>query len=162
MSNVKFMNPFIDAAFEVLQAEAAVESQRGALALHKSAFTSNDVTVLITLVGQVQGIVLYSMSTETALALVSKILGQDLVEFDSLSQSGIAELGNVITARATIKLSQAGFSANISPPKLLTGEGEKIAEYDFSRIVVPLESEVGKISIHLALREAPPEPLDQT
>jgi CheY-specific phosphatase CheX len=34
-----------------------------------------------------------------------------------LAQSGIAELANVITGRASVKLSQAGYEATISPPQ---------------------------------------------
>ena len=156
MSNVKFMNPFIDAANEVLLAEAEVQAERGALTLHKSAFTSTEITVMISLVGQVQGVVLYGLSIATGLALVSKMMGQEFTEFDNLAQSGIAELGNVITGRATIKLSQAGYASNISPPTLVQGESVKISTLDFSRIVVPLVSEIGEIIVHLALRETPP------
>lgn len=156
MSNVKFMNPFIDAANEVLLAEADVQTQRGNLSLHKSALTTNDITVLISLVGQVQGVVLYGMSIPTGLALVSGMMGQEFTEFDNLAQSGVAELGNVITGRATIKLSQAGFASNISPPTLIQGKGVKISTLDFSRIVVPLVTDLGEITVHLALRETPP------
>ena len=154
MTNVKFLNPFVDAANEVLLAEAEVSAKRGALTLHKSAFTSADITVLLSLVGSVQGVVLYGMSIPTGLVLVSRIMGQEFTEFDNLAQSGIAELGNVITGRATIKLSQAGCSANISPPTLIQGAGVQISTLDFSRIVVPLVSDIGEITIHLALRES--------
>lgn len=151
--NVKFMSPFVEAASEVLTAEVNVATTRGVLALQKSALTSNDVTVLISLVGQVQGVVLYGLSTATALALVSRMMGQDFSAFDGLAQSGIAELGNVITGRATIKLSESGFVSNISPPTLIHGKGITISTLDFARIVVPLTSELGEIVVHLALRE---------
>ncbi len=154
MTNVKFMNPFVEAAGEVLQAEVGITVTRGNLMLEKSALTSDDVTVLISLVGQVQGLVLYGCSTTTALALVSRIMGQEFKEFDSLSQSGIAELGNVITGRATIKLSQAGYESTISPPTLVQGRGIKVSTLDFARIVVPLRSECGDMVVHLALRES--------
>lgn len=51
MANVKFMNPFVEAASEVLQAEVQTTVSRGTLSLHKSALTSKDITVLISLVG---------------------------------------------------------------------------------------------------------------
>ncbi len=152
--NVKFLNPFIEAAVEVLKAECQVEVNRGALTLQKSSMTSDDITVLISLIGQVQGVVLYSMSIPTALALVSQVMGQEFSKFDNLAQSGIAELGNVITGRATVKLSQAGYSANISPPTLIEGKGVTISTLDFSRIVVPMSTNVGEVISHLALRES--------
>jgi chemotaxis protein CheX len=154
--NVKFLNPFVDAAKEVLMAEANLQVTRGSLTLQKSAMTASDVTVLITLVGQVQGVVLYGMSTSIALNIVSQTMGQEFLEFDNLAQSGVAELGNVITGRATIKLSNVGYEATISPPTVIEGRGVKISTLDFSRIVVPLTTETGDIIIHLALRESPP------
>jgi chemotaxis protein CheX len=152
--NVKFLNPFVDAAAEVLQAEVGIVSQKGNLSLQKSAMTAADITVLLTLVGQVEGVVLYGLSTQTGLKIVSKMMGQEFIEFDNLAQSGVAELGNVITGRATVKLSQVGYDTNISPPTLIQGHGIQISTLDFGRIVVPLTTEFGDIEVHLALRES--------
>ncbi|MCI0519185.1 MAG: chemotaxis protein CheX [Chloroflexi bacterium] len=154
--NVKFMNPFVEAADEVLKAECGLDAQRGNLTLQKSALTADDITVLVSLIGDVQGVVLYGLSVQTALALVSRVMGQEFREFDSLAQSGVAELGNVITGRATVKFSQAGFSANISPPTLIQGKGAIISTLDFARVCVPLKTEAGELMAHLALRESPP------
>lgn len=152
--NVKFLNPFVEAANEVLGAEVGVRLTRGALTLQKSALTSDEVTVLISMVGQVQGVVLYGLSVATGLALVSRMLAQEFAEFDGLAQSGVAELGNVITGRASIKLANAGIAAEISPPTVVQGRGVTISTLDFSRIVVPLASELGQLTVHLALRES--------
>ncbi|MCJ7624396.1 MAG: chemotaxis protein CheX [Anaerolineaceae bacterium] len=130
--------------------------RRGTLTLHKSALSANDITVLISLVGQIQGVVLYGLSIDTGLALVSRITDQEFTEFDNLAQSGVAELGNVITGRATVKLAEAGFHSMISPPTLIQGSGITISTLDFSRIMVPLITEVGDILVHSALRESPP------
>lgn len=154
MANVKFMNPFVDAASEVLAAEVQTTIERGTLGLQKSALTTNDITVLLSLVGQIEGVVLYEMSTKTGLALVSRMMGQEFPEFDNLAQSGVAELGNVITGQATIKLSREGYNVDISPPTLIQGKNIQISTLDFPRIVVPLKTELGDILVHLALRES--------
>lgn len=151
--NVKFLNPFLEAANEVLQAETGISVQRGSLSLHNSAITADEITVLLSLVGEVQGLVLYGLSIDTGLALVSRVLGQTFSQFDDLARSGVAELGNVITGSATVKLSQAGFQTNISPPTLVEGQGVKISTLDFARVVVPLDTPVGAVTVHLALRE---------
>jgi len=52
--NVKFLNPFIDAACEVLKAECQCTVERGNLSMQKSSLTADEITVLISLVGQVQ------------------------------------------------------------------------------------------------------------
>jgi chemotaxis protein CheX len=151
--NVKFLNPFIEAAFEVLKAEAGISAERGNLGLEQNEYKTDDITVILALVGTVEGTVYFGMSNETAMLLVSKMIGENITSFNSLAQSGIAELGNVITGRASVKLSVAGYEATISPPTLLLGRGATISTLDFARIVVPVLFDGTGINIHLALRE---------
>jgi chemotaxis protein CheX len=151
--NVRFLNPFVEAAFEVLKAETGVTATRGDLALEKTPFKTEDVTVILALVGAVEGSVFYCMDQQTAIALVAKMIGEEILTLDSLAQSGIAELGNVITGRASVKLSEAGFEANISPPSLLLGRGAMISTLDSPRLIVPVVTGCGKLLIHLSLRE---------
>jgi chemotaxis protein CheX len=155
--NVKFLNPFLDAVVDVLKAEVGIVSTRGNLSMQKSALTTCEVTVMISIIGQVQGVVLYGMSKKTALGIVSLIMGQEFTEFDNLAQSGIGELGNVISGKATVNLSNAGFQTTISPPSLVIGHGAQISTLDFSRIVVPFTTEVGEIMVNLAVRENQPD-----
>ena len=160
--DVKLLNPFIEAAVEVLKAEVGENCTRGALSLHKSSLTSDDITVLINLIGDVFGVVMYSMPISTGLGMVSKIMGQDFDVLDSLAQSGVAELGNVISGRATIKFSQAGYKADISTPTVVIGKGVEISTLDFPRIVVPLETGLGGLTVHLALKIKPQGALQNT
>lgn len=151
--DVKYLNPFVEAATEVLSTEIKSPVFRGELRLEKSSLTTDDVTVLICLVGQIYGVVMLGMSTATGLGITSEILGQDFEKFDSLAQSGVAELGNVITGCATIKLSKTGIQSNISPPTLITGKKVQVSTLDFQRIVVPLQTRHGDLIVHLALKE---------
>jgi chemotaxis protein CheX len=151
--NVKFLNPFLEAIYEVLKTETGIEAKKGELQLDKGPYTTDDITVIIALVGSVEGMVFYSLTERTSIGLVSKMMGEELSEFDSLAQSGIAELGNVITGRASVKLSLAGYEATISPPTLIIGKGSQISTLDFPRLVVPLSSTLGTITVHIALRE---------
>jgi chemotaxis protein CheX len=150
--DVKFLSPFVEAAKEVVQAEAGTEIQRGKLSLQHSALTTHEVSVLISMIGQVEGVVLYSLSIPTARGLVSRMMGEEVEGFDELAQSGIAELGNVITGRATMLLSQAGINSDISPPTVIIGKDIQVSTVDFTRIVVPLISDLGEITAHLSLQ----------
>ncbi len=158
--DVKFLNPFLDSAAEVLKKEVELDIIRGTVNIQKSAFTTNDITVLINLVGQIQGVVLYELSQETAINFVSRMLGQKFTEFDNLAQSGIAELGNVISGKATVELSKAGLDSTISPPTMIIGKGTQISTIDFPRIIVPIQTEMGEVTVHLALKESPPDGKD--
>jgi len=157
--NVKFLNPFVEAASEVIQIETGINLQRGDLGLEKTPYLTNDITVIIALVGMVSGNVLYSISFDTAIQLAGRMLGEKLAAFDNLAQSGIAELGNVITGRASVKLSSAGYESTISPPTLVVGRGIMISTLDRPRLVVPFQSDYGPFVIHLALREGSANPV---
>lgn len=151
--NVKFLNPFIEAANEVIRAEIGIHIERGPLNLDNHPYTSEDVTVVINLIGRVEGSVFFSMGKEVALFMVSRMIGEETLELDRLAQSGIAELSNVITGKASIKLAKSGFEATISTPTILIGRGAMISTMDFARLIVPLETPAGPMTIHLALRE---------
>jgi chemotaxis protein CheX len=149
---VEFVNPFLEAATEVLDAELGGEVQRGTLRLHKTAFTTDEVTAVVGVTGTLRGLVLYSMSQATALRIVSRVMGQEFEEFDAIAQSGIGELGNVITGRASVLLSEAGFPSNITPPALVIGEGTLITTLDLVRLVLPLETDAGALEIQVVLK----------
>ncbi|RMH46431.1 MAG: chemotaxis protein CheX [Gammaproteobacteria bacterium] len=150
-----FMNPFLKAAQSVLATEVGAEVKRGDVTLESNCYTPEDVTVLLSVVGDVQGIVMYGMGIPMALALISQMLGEEHQEFDDLAQSGIAEMGNVITGIATTHLAEAGYQCSISVPTLVVGRNTMLSTLDFKRLVVPLLTDYGPLSIHLALREAP-------
>ncbi len=149
---VEFVNPFIQAATEVLESELGGESLRGELRLHTSAITTDEVTAIAGVTITVRGLVLYSMNEATATAIVSRTMNQEFVEFDALAQSGIGELGNVITGRAGALLSEAGYPSNMTPPAVVVGKGTMVTTLDLNRLVLPLETEVGNLEIQIVLR----------
>ena len=151
---VEFVNPFLEAASEVLDSELGGEALRGTLRLQKTAVTTDEVTAVVGVTGTLQGLVLYSMSQATALRIVSRVMGQEFEEFDALAQSGIGELGNVITGRASVLLSEAGYPSNITPPALVLGEGTMITTLDLVRLVMPLETDLGPLEIQVVLKAA--------
>jgi chemotaxis protein CheX len=150
---VKFLNPFIDSACEILKLEIHETVQRGDLHLENGSYVTDDLTVMLALIGAVEGTVFYSMSKESALRFVSASMGGSFDTLDRLVQSGIAELGNVITGRASMQLAEAGYEASISTPSLIMGKGATISTLDYPRLIVPLITSLGSLTIHLALRE---------
>lgn len=151
--NVKFLNPFVNSAHEILSMEMHEEVHRGDLCLENGLYTTDDVTVIISLIGAVDGTVFFSMSKESAVRLASVLMGETFEALDKLAQSGIAELGNVITGRASMKLAEAGYETNISTPSLIIGKGATLSTLEYPRLIVPLTTSIGSLTIHLALRE---------
>ncbi|GIW07722.1 MAG: chemotaxis protein CheX [Dehalococcoidia bacterium] len=148
---VEYINPFVRAAGEVLERELNCVIEQGTVSLCRSAYTTHDVTVLVGVTGDIQGLVLYGLAEEAACAMAAVILGQDVSELDDLAQSGIAELGNSITAAAGVYLEEAGYHSTMTPPTLLLGKGTMISTIDLPRLVVPITCELGALDIHIAL-----------
>jgi chemotaxis protein CheX len=154
--DARILTPFLQSAVEVLTAEIGGTIERGQISIQSSSYATADVNVILTLVGRLQGVVIYGMSTDTALGMVSSMIGQRLTELDELAQSGVAELGNVITGRASTLLAASGYVCNLSVPTLVIGRA-MISVLDFQRVAVPLSCRHGLIEVHLALREVPPD-----
>jgi len=153
--NAKLINAFIDAAAEVLALETGGTISRGQVTMQESQYATSDVNVHLAIVGRLEGAVLFAMSSEAALKIVSGMIGQKMEVLDDLAQSGIAELGNVISGRAGTLLAEMGYQIKISVPTLVMGKGATISILDYRRLVVPVTCDYGDIHVHVALREVP-------
>ncbi len=149
----EFVNPFVTSAFNVLQTETKSEVTKGSVTLQDSPLVSEEVTVLIGVVGRVQGLVLYGMSEKAAKGIVSAMTGETVAVFDNLAESAVAELGNVITGLASGELEQAGYPCKIAPPSVVVGRGTSISTLAIKRLVIPLQTRLGDLTVHVALRE---------
>ncbi len=65
--NVKFLNPFVSAAHDILSMEFHETVQRGELRLENGSYQTDEVTVIISLVGAVDGTVFFGMSKDSAI-----------------------------------------------------------------------------------------------
>src|ERR1700694_4605231 len=103
----EFVNPFLQAASEVLETELGSEPNRGTIGLQRSAYTTEEVTAVVRVSGTISGLVLHGMPEKTAGASVEHLQGSPVSAFHAVAQSCISELGNVITGRATTLLAEA-------------------------------------------------------
>lgn len=149
---IAFVNPFLVAAYSVLEAEVGEIAKRGVPKLESTHYTTQDVTVLLGVTGEVEGVVLYGISEAAAIQLTETMVGQKQLLFDELAQSAIQELGNMITGRATIELEKAGFQCTLTPPTLLIGRGSILSTRAIERVAVPIEINAGTLEISLALQ----------
>ena len=94
-----------------------------------------------------------TMTQPTARELASRMMGEPVPDFDEMSQSAIAELANMITGQAGIGLERNGFLTDMSPPVLLLGNGNMIATFNLTRIIVPLVVSFGEFAVDIALKE---------
>lgn len=147
------LNAFFRAATETLHSEIRDEVRRGALAASTSSTLDSEVTVFLGAVGNPKGLVLVGMSRATALALASRMAGIEFNQLDDLVLSAVAELGNVVTGRAMMGLSQLGYNCDLTPPSVMVGKGAYFSTLGIGRIRIPLYTSVGEIWLDVALQE---------
>jgi chemotaxis protein CheX len=150
---VEYINPFVEAAFNVLKEVLNAEVKRGELYLKSTSMPVMGVAAIVGLAGDVEGRVLFDMGKATALAVASTMNGENLTALDDLAKATITELANMITAQAVTKLHDLGFRFDLTPPAIFTGENMEVSNQDVEALIVPMEVPQGKIEINVAIRE---------
>ncbi|MCL1815735.1 MAG: chemotaxis protein CheX [Treponema sp.] len=151
---VEYINPFVEAAFNVLKEVMNVEVKRGDLYLKATTMSIMGVAALVGLAGDVEGRVLFDMTKETALDIAGAMNGEKFTQLDELAKATIQELANMITAQAVTKLHDLGFKFDLTPPALFSGENMEISNHEVEALIVPMElGASSKIEINVAIRE---------
>jgi chemotaxis protein CheX len=115
----EYVNPFIKECLKIFKEMAGIELLLSKAFRKDPKMPSRGVFVNFKILGDVEGNVSLQFSEETALKIVSSMMGgMKVVELDELAQSAISELGNMITGRATIAIAEFGWAADITPPHI--------------------------------------------
>lgn len=154
---VEYINPFVEAAYSVLNEVLNTEIRRGELYLKSTSMSVLGVAAIVGLAGDVEGRVLFDMSKDTAIRVSNAMLtpmGMEAIDgFNEMGKATITELANMITGQAVTKLHNLGFTFDLTPPALFTGDNMEISDQRIEALIVPMECEFGKIEINVAVRE---------
>ena len=150
---VEYINPFVEAAHNILTEVLAEDVKRGDLYLKSTSMPVMCVAAFVGLAGDVEGRVLFDMSMETAMKIASKMNMEELPEFDELAKATITEMANLITGQAVTKQHDLGFKFDLTPPALFTGEKMEISDHEVEALIVPMLTQQGKIEVNVAIRE---------
>ena len=151
---VQYVSPFVNASISVMQTVISVTPARGQLSARPQMFTSQQLSIVCGIVGDVQGNVIYGMSMPTALGIAGKMIGAPAECFDQLTASAIAELGNMISGNAMNLLSSEGYTCDITPPTLVKGTNVSFSTLNIPALVIPLQvGDIGELEISVSLQE---------
>ena len=151
----EYVNPFLVPAKLVWKKELGhiLELESAELVSHQ--FTTEDITAIIGVSGQLQGSVLYGFSRETAQSAIQTMLGDGVDTSDGMALSALGEIANMITRNAATNLVEVGYTCSISPPVMLEPMGSRITTVGGSQILVTFTSTVGTLHIRISLYETP-------
>ncbi|MGM0607439.1 MAG: chemotaxis protein CheX [Candidatus Muiribacteriota bacterium] len=154
---VEYINPFVESAISVLAEMAGATFTRGDLALKTFPMVSKGLVIVIGVAGEIEGRVLYDMDKKTAMKVAGLMMGgEEVNEYDEMVASALAELGNIISGNAISQLNDLGFTFDITPPTLFSGDKLEMSNPSIGTqtLVIPLKSdEVGEIVVNVALKE---------
>lgn len=124
--DAKSVAPFLEAIVAVMPQLGFQKVERGRVQLSRSnKIDSLGVMVVVGLTNELRGNVVYNMTLDSAKKVASKMMmGMALESFDAMAESAIAELGNMLTANAAMIFERQGARIDISPPTLITGDGQ--------------------------------------
>jgi chemotaxis protein CheX len=121
--DVKYINPFLDSFINIMPQLGINNVKRGNLSVKGRSIQSPGVIIILGIIGDVRGNVIYATSQECAMKIASTMMmGMPVVELDEMAQSAISELTNMLTANAAMSFSNEGINIDISTPTLMYGE----------------------------------------
>jgi len=101
--------------------------------------------------GDLEGRAIFELTSQTAKAFTNMMCYGEVVADEETVTETITELGNLITARASILLDNKGTTIDISSPELVDSENCPFAECETIFIQLPLDTSYGKLKINVGI-----------
>lgn len=116
----EYINPFLEAATIVIEQVVQIRPSTGKLGLKNIELVENHIWIQIGINGQMNGDIVFGLSEQVALKMVSAMMGGFMIsELDEIGRSAISELGNMISGNASTMLYNQGVNVDITPPRII-------------------------------------------
>ncbi|MDY2730557.1 chemotaxis protein CheX [Clostridium sp. HCP1S3_B4] len=151
--DIKNLNNILNAFTNVLPQLGINNIEKAGMSLKEKFVESHGVIVIIGMIGDLKGNIIYSLTQESAKKIASKMMmGMPVNNLDELAQSAISELINMLTANAATNFSNDNINVDISTPTLICGEF--VANTNAEKIIcININTDVAPIEVNIALEE---------
>ncbi len=151
--DIRFINPFLEAAVEVLGTMAAVSLQAGKPYLKKNQQASGDISGVVGLSGDAQGSLSVTFEFSVIKHALKAMLGEDISKVNDDARDAVGEFTNMISGSARQKLQEAGLTLSAGIPTVVDGPGHNIHHtVNGPTLVIPFSSNVGAVVVEAALQ----------
>ena len=149
----EILNCFISATVSVLRSVAGVHPRQGRARIKKADDASYDISGVVGLTGQVQGLVVLSFREAPALEVVGRFLGEPVSKVDDQVLDAVGELANIVAGGAKKALVDAEYDLKISIPSVIRGRDHKIWKpTSIPCFEIPFEIGSGPFAVELCLK----------
>jgi chemotaxis protein CheX len=140
--NVEFINPFINATVNALSTMANVVPTRGTPYIKTEDGNGCDISAVIGLAGEANGWVAICFERNTALRIVSNMLGEAKSFIDADVRDAVGEVVNMVAGGAKGEFSAKGRSFKLAIPTVIVGENHILSQKkDVPCIEIPFKIE---------------------
>jgi len=153
--DVKFINPFLNGASEVIKTMAFLEAVAGKPYLKKDEAARGDVSGLIGITGDAIGSLAISFSEGCICGIVGSMLGETYTEPTQEVLDAAGELTNMISGVARTNLEKMGLQVYAAIPSVIFGKDHTIRHILKSpSIVIPFSTDKGDFFVDICIRTA--------
>jgi chemotaxis protein CheX len=149
----EFVNPIVQATYDVLEEVLATDISRRKLEKHENALPLHRISVLAGLNGTVEGYVLLSMPLDVVLSIAAVITAEEVSALDEVAQAAVIGLMDTIMQEAVQNLQDGDVEVTAVPAALFWGQGVQLSCAEIEAAVIPLQMPLGTVELTVAVRE---------
>jgi chemotaxis protein CheX len=123
---VKYMNPFINAAKTVFKTMLGLEAKMGKPVLKTERTTSGDISGIMGLAGDRKGTICISFHEKGALFVFKTLVGEEHDKVNPEVVDSIGELTNIISGQARKEFEQEGLNLKAAIPMVVVGKDVEV------------------------------------
>jgi chemotaxis protein CheX len=151
--DVKYINPFIESTYHVLETMAKTKAEGGNPYIKKDKIAKGDVSAIIGLTGDVSGTISISFEEACILSILYNLFNEEVKMGDEVKDA-VGELCNMITGQARQKLEELGLNLKAGIPVLIMGKGHSIKHISDHRIIaIPFTCADSNFTIEVCFEE---------
>jgi chemotaxis protein CheX len=124
--DVKYINPFINAAQTVFKTMLGIEANIGKPVLKNERTTSGDISGIMGLAGDRKGTICISFHEKGALFVFKTLVGEEHEKINPEVVDSIGELTNIISGQARKEFEQAGLNLKAAIPMVVVGKNVEV------------------------------------
>ncbi|WP_367361442.1 chemotaxis protein CheX [Syntrophus buswellii] len=151
--DVKFINPFLDGATEVIKTMAFMEAVPGKPFLKKDDTARGDVSGIIGITGDATGSLAISFTEGCIWGIAGSMLGETYTDTTQEVLDAAGELTNMISGVARTNMEKMGLKVFAAIPSVIFGRDHTIRHIlNSPSIVIPFSTQTGEFVVDVCIR----------
>lgn len=155
LMKVEYINPFIDSTKKLMEIMVGIQQfEKKGITVETKLASMFDVSAVIGVTGDCTGAIVLSFSEGVAQEMLSRLLGEPIVDFNDDVCDAVGEMVNIITGNAQAQLQESGMNnLNRAVPTVVVGKGQAIRVAPSTPCInVEFSTELGGFALQVCLR----------